>query len=113
MNTSIGDNKTFPKGTTWTPVETALNDLKKSLSVNLVSQKIDVIKALGFVLSKDVVAKRSNPHSANTAVDGFGFAYKSIEVSVNNRIPSLFIKFSRICTIQTTYVSCKFNNCTL
>jgi len=79
MNTSIGDNKTFPKGTTWTPVETALNDLKKSLSVNLVSQKIDVIKALGFVLSKDVVAKRSNPHSSNTAVDGFGFAYKSIE----------------------------------
>ena len=78
MKKNTDNNMTFPRGTTWTPVETALSDLKKSLTMNLKCQKTEVSNSLGFILSEDVFAKRSNPHMANTAVDGFGFAFKSL-----------------------------------
>ena len=78
MKKNTDNNMAFPRGTTWTPVETALSDLKKSLTMNLKCQKTEVSNSLGFILSEDVFAKRSNPHMANTAVDGFGFAFKSL-----------------------------------
>ena len=56
MKKNTDNNMAFPRGTTWTPVETALSDLKKSLTMNLKCQKTEVSNSLGFILSEDVFA---------------------------------------------------------
>ncbi|MGB3537517.1 MAG: molybdopterin molybdenumtransferase MoeA, partial [Mesorhizobium sp.] len=65
----------LPAGIDWTPVDTALGLLRANLSPVVGTEELDVSHALGRVLARDAVARRSNPPAANSAVDGYGFAH--------------------------------------
>ncbi|MCA0869213.1 molybdopterin molybdenumtransferase MoeA [Seohaeicola saemankumensis] len=64
----------LPAGVEWTPVDQALAQLRARLGAVTAVQEVPVAEALGRVLAKDVIARRSNPPQANSAVDGYGFA---------------------------------------
>lgn len=68
----------LPPGVEWTPVDAALTHLKGNMHTVTGAEIIAVPEALGRVLSEDVMAKRSNPPGANSAVDGYGFAHAAI-----------------------------------
>lgn len=69
----------LPAGVDWTPVDAALGALKAALRVVAGQEKANVFSALGKVLASDVVAVRSNPAAANSAIDGYGFAFKAMK----------------------------------
>ena len=64
----------LPAGVAWTPVDEALALLRARLSVVVPVETRPLGAALGRVLAADVIALRSNPPQANSAVDGYGFA---------------------------------------
>ena len=64
----------LPAGVEWTPVDQALAQLRARLGAVTAVQEVPVAEALGRVLGADVIARRSNPPQANSAVDGYGFA---------------------------------------
>ncbi|MGJ8606312.1 MAG: molybdopterin-binding protein, partial [Marivita sp.] len=65
----------LPRGTEWTPVDTALAQLRDRLSVVVGAQSVATADAAGRVLADDVRAVRSNPPAANSAVDGYGVTW--------------------------------------
>ncbi len=67
----------LPPGVDWTPVDDALARLKVALSVVVGTEVLATGQAEGRVLSAPVLARRSNPPGANSAVDGYGFAHAS------------------------------------
>lgn len=67
----------LPAGVDWIPVDTALRTLRAQMSVVVGNQTSPVDTATGRVIAKDVVARRSNPPAANSAVDGYGFAHSA------------------------------------
>ena len=68
----------LPAGVDWTPVDEALEVLRSRLRP-VVGQSVQPLeRALGRVLAQPVVAQRSNPPQANSAVDGYGFAHASL-----------------------------------
>ncbi|MGB0958719.1 MAG: bifunctional molybdopterin-guanine dinucleotide biosynthesis adaptor protein MobB/molybdopterin molybdotransferase MoeA [Halocynthiibacter sp.] len=68
----------LPEGVNWIPVEDALARLKETMpKVAAVSEK-RANDALGLTLAQDAIALRDNPPAANSAVDGFGFAFNAI-----------------------------------
>jgi len=69
----------LPAGVDWTPVDEALALLRTRLQRVVSSETLSLPAALGRVLAKDVIAKRSNPALPNTAVDGYGFAGAAAE----------------------------------
>ncbi|WP_371170382.1 bifunctional molybdopterin-guanine dinucleotide biosynthesis adaptor protein MobB/molybdopterin molybdotransferase MoeA [Aliiroseovarius sp. 2305UL8-7] len=68
----------LPPGVTWTPVDDALATLKDRLAPVVATENVAVASATGRILSADHHAARSNPPGANSAVDGYGFAYGSL-----------------------------------
>ncbi|MFT4961560.1 MAG: molybdopterin molybdotransferase [Paracoccaceae bacterium] len=64
----------LPAGVRWTPVDQALALLRNRLSVVCGVELVLLAASLGRVLAADVIAARSNPPLANSAVDGYGFA---------------------------------------
>lgn len=64
----------LPAGVDWTPVDEALALLRTRLTCTVGSEVVDIGAAQGRVLAQDVIAVRSNPPQANSAVDGYGFA---------------------------------------
>ncbi len=68
----------LPAGVDWTPVEDALDALRGALKPVAPCEEIPVFNALRRVLAGDVLARRANPPAANSAIDGYGFAYKSM-----------------------------------
>nr|WP_323130793.1 molybdopterin-binding protein [Sinorhizobium medicae] len=56
-------------------MDTALGLLRANLSPVVDIEELDVSDALGHVLARHAVARRSNPPAANSAVDGYGFAH--------------------------------------
>lgn len=64
----------LPAGVSWTPVDEALARLREQLTVVTGTQNVTLGDALGRVLAADIIAERSNPPLANSAVDGYGFA---------------------------------------
>lgn len=64
----------LPPGVHWTPVDAALDDLRKRLNRVVEAQPVTLGAALGRVLAADIKAPRANPPLPNTAVDGYGFA---------------------------------------
>lgn len=68
----------MPQGVDWVPVDDALARLRAVLVPVSELETLPVAEAAGRVLAEDVVAKRSNPPRANSAVDGFGFAASSV-----------------------------------
>ncbi|AUQ75636.1 gephyrin-like molybdotransferase Glp [Phaeobacter piscinae] len=64
----------LPAGVDWTPVDVALDHLRQNLTAVTAVESVSLAASLGRVLAEDVLAGRSNPPQANTAVDGYGFA---------------------------------------
>jgi len=67
----------LPQGISWTPVDTALDMLRAKLVCVVAPQTIDIARADGRVAARDICAARANPPTANSAVDGYGFARNS------------------------------------
>ncbi|MDD9923756.1 MAG: molybdopterin molybdenumtransferase MoeA, partial [Boseongicola sp.] len=65
----------LPPGVDWTPVDTALDRLRDRMHVVVGTENLSPNDANGYILAEDVVAARSNPPAANSAVDGYGFAH--------------------------------------
>lgn len=63
----------LPAGVDWTPVDDALALLRDRLHCTVGSQTVPLAHATGRVLAQDVLAQRSNPPQANSAVDGYAF----------------------------------------
>ncbi|MDU8913477.1 gephyrin-like molybdotransferase Glp [Aestuariicoccus sp. MJ-SS9] len=68
----------LPAGVDWTPVDAALDLLRKGLHPVTGRETVPLMQAAGRVLAEDVAARRANPPTANTAVDGYGFASAAI-----------------------------------
>lgn len=68
----------MPPGVDWTPVDDALAMLRAGLHCVTDVEEIAVPNAGGRILAADVVAVRSNPPYANSAVDGYGFAFDDL-----------------------------------
>lgn len=69
----------LPAGVAWTPVEDALVALEQAMQPVADTQMCKVFDANGAILVGDVMAVRSNPPAANSAVDGYGFAHTSLD----------------------------------
>ncbi|MEM9582951.1 MAG: molybdenum cofactor synthesis domain-containing protein [Pseudomonadota bacterium] len=65
----------LPPGVDWTPVDQALEALKAALRPVAKQESCAVADGLGRILSRDVKAVRANPPAANSAIDGYGFAF--------------------------------------
>ena len=63
----------LPRGVSWTPVEKAIEQLKRGLSNIKGIEIISTTHALGRILASPVNAILSNPPYSNAAVDGYGF----------------------------------------
>ena len=63
----------LPRGITWTPVDHALEQLKRGLSTVKQSERIPVKHCVGRVLANSLYAIVNNPPFTNSAVDGYGF----------------------------------------
>ncbi len=68
----------LPAGVDWVPVDAARSMLRERLSVAVGQTDISVPQSLGRILAGDIIAPRSNPPGANSAVDGYGFAFSAI-----------------------------------
>ncbi|MDG1737446.1 MAG: bifunctional molybdopterin-guanine dinucleotide biosynthesis adaptor protein MobB/molybdopterin molybdotransferase MoeA [Paracoccaceae bacterium] len=68
----------LPQGVDWVPVDEALARLKSRLVPVASVETIATRDANGRILAQSVEAKRSNPPVANSAVDGYGFAFDTL-----------------------------------
>lgn len=68
----------LPPGKHWTPVDETLARLRERVKVVTGIETVPTNKAGGRILAEDVLAKRDNPPYANSAVDGYGFAFSSL-----------------------------------
>ena len=68
----------LPAGVDWVPVDDARSMLRERLPVTVGRHEIPIAQSLGRILADDIVAPRSNPPGANSAVDGYGFAHSAI-----------------------------------
>ena len=63
----------LPQGVHWTPVNEALDMLRRRLTTVTQIEQVPLSQAVGRIAAADVVAARANPPLPNTAVDGYGF----------------------------------------
>lgn len=68
----------LPAGVDWTPVDAALAALRTALQTVVGQSSCPVADASGRILAQDVRAVRANPPAANSAIDGYGFAFGSM-----------------------------------
>lgn len=68
----------MPAGVDWTPVDDALAALRAGLSRIVRSAPCPAGRSCGRILARSVTARRANPPTANSAVDGYGFAHASL-----------------------------------
>ena len=88
MKTTLGDDCfALPAGVSWTPVDTALARLREGLNCVTQTETVVATDALGRVLARPVVAARSNPPTANSAIDGYAFAWASIRKGDEASLP--------------------------
>jgi molybdopterin molybdotransferase len=69
----------LPPGVEWTPVDEALGLLRGAVHCVTDTQEVALTDGAGRVLALPVIARRSNPPAANSAIDGYGFAWASLE----------------------------------
>ncbi len=69
----------LPPGVDWTPVDEALGLLRAGMRCVTGVEQVALAEAAGRILAEPVIARRSNPHAANSAIDGFGFAWASLK----------------------------------
>ncbi|MFT4716899.1 MAG: molybdopterin molybdotransferase [Paracoccaceae bacterium] len=68
----------LPSGVHWTPVDEALDLLRTRLACVVGTETLPIMQVSGRVLGQTVRAIRSNPPTANSAIDGFGFAHSAL-----------------------------------
>ncbi len=68
----------LPQGVDWVPVDEALARLKSSLVSVAKVEAMATRDANGRILARSATAVRSNPPAANSAVDGYGFAFDTL-----------------------------------
>lgn len=68
----------LPAGVDWLPVEDALAQLRAGATCVVGVETLPTAQANGRVLEAVVLAERSNPPHANSAVDGYAFAHASL-----------------------------------
>ncbi len=77
----------LPPGVDWVPVQTALTRLEKSITCVTEVETVRVGGASGRILAALPVAQRANPPTANSAVDGWGFAHAALAGDGPYRLP--------------------------
>ena len=68
----------MPAGVHWTPVDDALAALRAGLHPVVRAEQCAVPDAAGRILAGPAIARRANPPTPNSAVDGYGFAHDSL-----------------------------------
>ena len=68
----------LPRGIDWTPVDKALGLLREGMRCVTGTEQVALAEGAGRVLAEPVVARRSNPPAANSAIDGYAFAWASL-----------------------------------
>ncbi|MEO1276212.1 MAG: gephyrin-like molybdotransferase Glp [Pseudomonadota bacterium] len=68
----------MPPGVAWTPVDEALARLRAGLGPVVAPERVALDAALGRVLARPVIARRSHPPYANAAVDGYALAHAAL-----------------------------------
>jgi molybdopterin molybdotransferase len=69
----------LPPGIDWTPVDEALGLLREGMRCVTGVEEVGLGDGAGRILAAPVVARRSNPPAANSAIDGYAFAWASIQ----------------------------------
>lgn len=77
----------MPAGVDWTPVDTALAQLRDRLHGVTGGETLPLAQSGARILAQDALAVRSNPPYANSAVDGYGFAFDSLPDSAICTLP--------------------------
>ncbi|MDH3668136.1 MAG: molybdopterin-binding protein [Paracoccaceae bacterium] len=68
----------LPPGVDWTPVDEALDLLRAKLTCVTATETIALAEGAGRVLAEPLTAQRTNPPHANSAIDGYAFAWSSL-----------------------------------
>ncbi|HET7408933.1 MAG TPA: gephyrin-like molybdotransferase Glp, partial [Paracoccaceae bacterium] len=68
----------LPPGIHWTPVDEALARLRNSVTPVTATEEISLAEAAGRILARPAIARRANPPAANSAIDGYAFAWASL-----------------------------------
>jgi len=68
----------LPTGVVWTPVDDALGLLRDAMRCVTDTEQVALADAAGRILAAPVVARRANPRQANSAIDGYAFAWASL-----------------------------------
>ncbi|MEM1298049.1 MAG: gephyrin-like molybdotransferase Glp [Pseudomonadota bacterium] len=77
----------LPPGVEWTPVDEALGLLRDRLSCVAGTETVPATDALGRILAEPAVAARTNPPADNAAVDGYAFAWASVDGRDEGNLP--------------------------
>ncbi len=77
----------LPPGVDWTPVDEALSRLRQAVHPVTSTETCPVSTAGGRILAADAIARRANPPYANSAVDGYGFAFASLSTQDSHDLP--------------------------
>lgn len=77
----------LPPGVDWTPVDEALARLRSGLSCVVGTEEVALQAAAGAILAEPVRALRPNPAHANSAIDGYAFAWASIDGARDVNLP--------------------------
>jgi molybdopterin molybdotransferase len=77
----------MPRGVDWTPVDVALKRLRDGLNPVVATTTMPIASALGYILATDVTALADHPPFANSAVDGYGFAYDTLPTGDEMSLP--------------------------
>jgi len=68
----------LPPGIDWTPVDEALRLLREGLHCVTGTEEVALAHGTGRILAAPVTARRANPPAANSAIDGYAFAWDSL-----------------------------------
>jgi len=68
----------LPEGVDWVPVDDALARLKATLAPVAGVEVVSTTQTCGRILAHSVTGIRHNPPAANSAVDGYGFAFNTL-----------------------------------
>lgn len=77
----------LPPGIHWTPVDEALARLREGVHTVTDIEEIRLEDAAGRILAEPVFARRSNPPAANSAIDGYAFAWASLGGRSDGNLP--------------------------
>lgn len=69
----------LPPGIEWTPVDEALARLRAGVAPVTAVDEVALADAAGRILARPPLARRNNPPAANSAVDGYAFAWAALK----------------------------------